>query len=168
MEPKTYIVTGMHRTGTTFLTKCLERNGVSMGGGRDKNRENPSFASLNRAMLNAVGGHWESGAIPLPEEEILTQEGKFDDRIRATIASHRKHLWGFKDPRTALTIRLIMPHILEVDDDPFIYACFRRPEKIADSLNRRQGTPHDFGLVIAREYNTRLLNFLWDFCELER
>jgi len=168
MKPKTYVVMGMHRTGTTFLTQCLERSGVAMGGSKDKYRENPAFSLINRTILNAAGGGWESGVVPLPLENVLKQQGKFDDRIKATIAHHKKHLWGFKDPRTALTIRLLMPHILEVDDDPFLYCCFRRPEKIADSLNRRQGTPQDFGLVIAKEYNTRLLNFLWDFCGLEK
>ena len=168
MEQKTYVVLGMHRTGTTFLTKCLERNGVNMGGGKDKHRENPDFLSLNRTILREAGGHWESGTVPLPLEKVLEQQGKFDSKIRETIARNMSPLWGFKDPRTALTVQLIMPHILEVDDDPFIYACFRKPEKIADSLNRRQGTPQNFGIAIAREYNTRLLNFLWEFCELKR
>jgi len=168
VKQKTYIVLGMHRTGTTFLTRCLEKSGVDMGGSGDKYRENPEFKALNRKIIIGAGGGWESGSIPSPEENILAQQGNFDEKIKATIAHHKKQLWGFKDPRTALTARLLMPHILEIDDDPFLYCCFRRPEEIADSLNRRQGTSHDLGIAIAREYNTRLLNFLWDFCELKR
>jgi len=61
-----------------------------------------------------------------------------------------------------------MPHILEIDDDPFIYACFRRPEKVAYSLFRRSGHEYDKtrGIKVAKEYNRRLLKFLVDFLGL--
>ena len=159
------LVVGIHRSGTSSVAGTLHNMGISMGKQflppLNENKKG-YFEDLQlMRMQDGIIGNWKNPT--MRQHPGLLQRYKLMIKERSL-----QPIWGFKDPRTALTIRLIMPHILEVDDDPFIYACFRRPDKIADSLNRRQGTPHDFGLVIAREYNMRLLNFLWDFCEIER
>jgi len=172
---KTYIILGMGRSGTSFLTHALHAQGVNMGrqfkGGRNPTGgyENIEFESLNRKIITEAGGKWGIGAIPIEEEKILEQEAKFQEEIRQVIENNKDTLWGWKDPKTTLTIRLYMPHVLAVDDDPFIYACFRKPQKVAQSLYQRSGNERDktIGIRVAKEYNRRLLKFLKDFLELE-
>ena len=172
---RTYIILGMGRSGTSFLAKALKDQGVNIGN-NFWGRENPNggfedwdFVKLNRDIITEAGGAWGIGAIPVSEELILSQKDKFKKRIIDIIQKKKSDKWGWKDPKTTLTIRLFMPHILEVDDDPFIYACFRRPEKVAYSLFRRSGNEYDKtrGIKVAKEYNRRLLKFLVDFLGLE-
>jgi len=55
-----------------------------------------------------------------------------------------------------------MPYVLEADDDPFLYVCFRRPEKVADSLFRRDRMPMEEGEKLAIKHNQRIIKFLED------
>ena len=165
---RTYIILGMHRTGTTFLTQSLQRNGVHIGDNLDiAYAENRDFLALNHKIIEATSGSWASGGMPPSIEEILSLQGKFDEDIKATIARNAKYRrWAFKDPRTSITIPLLMPHVLAVDSDPFIYACFRRPAKIAESLYRRQQLRRDIGRQVAKAYNISLISFLREFTEV--
>lgn len=175
---RTYIVLGMHRSGTSFLAKALADQGVDMGKrlmGPLRNDpidhyENMDFVELNREILRAANGDkgFFSGTFPVPDEEtIAAQAEAFGGKIAAVIEKHRGESWGWKGPYTSLLMPLYMPHVLAVDDDPFVYVAFRRPEKVAESLHRRQGTKPKWGGKIAREYNRRILRWLWQWLELD-
>jgi len=172
---KTYVIMGMHRSGTSFLARCLQAAGVHIGdrlmggakGNPDGHFENMDFVELDRKIISAAGGTPLSGAMPPDAQSILSTKPDFDDAISALVKNSVKPSWGFKDPYSALTIPLIMPHILNEDDDPFIYVCFRKPKKVGESLQRRQDLNPVCGEHIAKEYNERILRFLRDFLELE-
>lgn len=170
----TYIILGAPRSGTSFLTAALVEQGVHMGdtfyqgpnpyGGY----ENQDFIDINKDIVIGADQLFGMGAVPVSEEALLASAEKHTGRIRQAIAKNRRDKWGWKDPRTTLLIRAYMPLILETDDDPFIYCCFRRPKYVAASIARCSRAAEDGvrGIEVAKEYDRRLLSFLTDFLEL--
>ena len=67
--------------------------------------------------------------------------------------------WGFKDPRTALTIDVWLEHL----PSPQFIACYRNYNDIAKSLQIRNNFPIEKGKKIAEEYYKRIANFLHRF-----
>jgi len=160
---KVFVVLGMHRSATSLVSKAL-LNEIYMGPTPGGNVfESRPFGVLNRAILRRAGGSWHD---PPPEQAILNQYDHFRERIIETIESDRgaRELWGWKDPRTTLTIRLYLPHL----ENPHFISIFRNPLEVAKSLQRRDGFPIERGIRIANIYNTRLINFLscseLDYC----
>jgi hypothetical protein len=117
--------------------------------------ENWAFIKLNGQILRRAGGDWDS---PPPRKAILQAGTELSNKIERTVqeASRGHDLWGWKDPRTTLTIECYLPFI----ENPHFVCVFRSPEEVARSLKRRNGFDLDRGLALAREYNTRLLRFL--------
>ena len=89
---------------------------------------------------------------------------RFGTKIESAIAaaSRGRKIWGFKDPRTTLTVPLYLPHLTQ----PHFICCFRQPEEVARSLQRRNRFSLDKGRRLAAIYHQRLLRFLCEFTEL--
>ena len=105
---KVFVVLGMHRSATSLVSKAL-LNEIYMGPTPGGNVfESRPFRVLNQAILRRARGSWHE---PPPEQAILDQYEHFRGRIVETIESDRagRELWGWKDPRTTLTIRLYLP-----------------------------------------------------------
>lgn len=163
---KTIVVLGMHRSTTSLMAKGLHECGVKMGdsvlGPMKSNPwghyEDLDFVLLNDEILKAAGGSWDN---PPSEQAILDQWPKFTARIEALVKANdaavdpEYPLWGWKDPRTVLTIRLFLPHLT----NPYFYFCLADPKKVGQSLAARDGTYPQAGEQLAREYNRRLLRF---------
>lgn len=165
---KTFIVLGMHRSATSLVSKGLVESGVDMGvedalineGNPEGHWENLVAVQFNDMLLNAAGGSWD---YPPPEEDILLLKNKdwvvqgVKDFIQRF--GEGRELWGWKDPRTCLTIRLYHDHLT----NPHYITCFRDPADVALSLQMRDGTPLHDGLKLAEEYNRRLKAFINDY-----
>ena len=156
---------GMHRTSTSLIARKLHQSDIHMGSQFIKTDElNPKgyyedieFVNLNKYLLKLAGGDWYN--IP-PEWKILklANEPRPASLIKKLVQKRVRMYdrWGFKDPRTCLTIRLYLPYLPE----HYIYASFRSPKDIAVSLNRCHNVPVDTAFNLAKEYNRRLLKFL--------
>ena len=145
---KTFVILGMHKSTTSLVAKALHEAGIHMGNeflpkGEYEFYENKDFVQLNDRILAAAGGDQRN---PPPHEDILKQD--FSAEIKELIDKHQKPLWGWKDPRTTLTIDLYLPYL----KDPHFIPIFRDPEKVA---KRYKGDTS-----LAEEYNRRLINFL--------
>lgn len=166
---KTFVILGMHRSATSLIAKGLQESGVDMGVRHiNKNKHNPhghyenySFINLNDHILKVAGGSWDK---PPSEAAITALAG--DHRITETIKcgiklySEGRELWGWKDPRTCLTIRLFEPYLV----NPHYIFCFRQPEDVAISLEKRGCVDFEDGVALALEYNNRLKAFANDYC----
>jgi GT2 family glycosyltransferase/glycosyltransferase involved in cell wall biosynthesis len=167
------IVTGMHRSGTSFVTSLLSAWNVPMG---DRllpaDRGNPAayfedvdFLELNRRMLVACtpeeDGHRDWG---WTESETLDagQLSAYRDAAVALVAArdHTGRPWGCKDPRTSM--------LLDFWDDVLgSDACFlllyRHPWEVADSMLRTGAdvwlTHPGYPARIWTCYNRRILDF---------
>lgn len=161
MEPtkmstsKCFIVLGMHRSATSLTAKGLHDAGVYMGDkllGANKSQptghyENLDFLELNRWILKQAGGSWDD---PPAHGDILRVGAEI--QIKELIKKHERSLWGWKDPRTVLTLDLYWPHLT----NPHLVINFRQPIDVAKSLYIRNGMPLSEGVALTKEYNRRL------------
>lgn len=153
----------MHRSATSLVAKGLYEARVHLGdrllGAHASNPhghyEDIEFIRLNDRLLHEAGGSWDN---PPPEKEICRVGYKHRKGIQHFIElkQYDHELWGWKDPRTVLTIRCFEPFLTA----PHYVSVFRSPEEVAASLQRRDGWTIEQGLKLAKEYNRRLVKFL--------
>lgn len=156
---KVFIVLGMHRSATSLIAGGLKKMNIDMGKkllGKDKSNpfghfEDKGFMELNKKILNQAGGSWDN---PPSEADIIEAGNEFLKEIKKL--TNKKGLWGWKDPRTTLTIKCYLPYL----ENPHFICCFREPLEIAKSLQKREGWPINKGIKLTKEYNNRLLQFL--------
>jgi len=161
-ENKEIIILGMHRSGTSLVSGLLTTLGVYMGKDFDgptpsnpvSHFEDMEFRKLNDRILKFSGGEWDN----LPKEsEIRKSQKKFSKPIVSLVKKRSKYkIWGWKDPRTVLTIDLYMQSL----KNPYFIIVFRNPLSIALSLNNRESRPIKSGLKLSSVYNQRMVNFL--------
>ncbi|NNF65471.1 MAG: sulfotransferase [Acidimicrobiia bacterium] len=125
------IVIGMHRSGTTAVTRLLEGLGVFMGRYQEGNAEAWMFFLTNQSLLKKAGGRWDH---PDPALDILesSQRAHYVEGLKRLVRSPlmigflgpvrylRRHRlartgapWGWKDPRNTITLPLwldVFPH----------------------------------------------------------
>jgi hypothetical protein len=100
------LILGMHRSGTSCLTGSLQEAGLYLGAINESapnnakgNRENLAIMDLQNEVLAASGGAWDRP----PDAVVWSAEHKARrDALIATYPADR--IWGFKDPRTLLTL----------------------------------------------------------------
>lgn len=163
---KTFVVLGMHRSATSLMAKGLSMAGVHMGDrllGADPTNpyghfEDLEFIEMNEQILESAGGSWNN---PPPEENIAEVGVMLRDNIWELIEkrNNEHRLWGWKDPRTTLTIKAYLPMLTS----PHFFTCFRGPREVAASLKKRDGMQFEKGVQLAMEYNRRLFAFLDDW-----
>ena len=107
---KTIVQLGMHRSATSLVAKGLA-NEISMGKRMlMANKSQPKghyedlrAMNINIRLLKAAGGGW---ANPPSERRILAVAPQFAEDMEKFVAeSSHEPAWGFKDPRTTLTVR---------------------------------------------------------------
>jgi hypothetical protein len=160
--PTTIVVLGMHRSGTSTITRMVNLCGASLGG--------PTAA----ANAWNMAGHWESlEGLAINELILRFSKGSWDNpppslrcdasirwKMRKFIARLHQHgVAAWKDPRTVLTYSLWKPLLTRT----VCLATFRHPLSVARSLQRRDGFDLKKGLELWRVYNERLLTI----CERE-
>ena len=162
---KTFVVLGMHRSATSLVAKCFHENIINMGSeflppAEDNPKgfyENVDFLNLNNDILIKAGGNWLE---PPPHNRILDTYPFFENRIKETIDKHRDDYWGWKDPRTTLTIDLFHEHL----PNPHYVTVFRNPLDVAKSLNKRNSTGQvknlSNGVNIASALHSKIPGFL--------
>lgn len=162
---KTFVILGMHRSATSLVGQGLAKSGIQMGdrllGIHPSNPyghwEDIDFIHFNDKILSACGGAWNNP----PKARTIYEYGQDNKKEIAEFIAmkEREPFWGWKDPRTTLTIRCYMPHL----KNPHFIACHRNPRDVAKSLNKRDNMPIDKGLMLANIYNHRMNSFLKDW-----
>ncbi len=152
MHPSTnrrlIVVLGMHRSGTSTISRALQTMGVELG-----DRLMPPVAAINAKgfwedldinalnieMLGALAGDWHRLApITGSQVEVLERQGYFlraVELLRAKVGN--APVFGFKDPRVARLLAFWKPVFAhcayEVD---YLLVC-RHPLSVVKSLARR-------------------------------
>ena len=167
-EIKTIVILGMHRSGTSMVAGVLDILGVNMGKELEEANkwnpvgyfENKKFMAINKEITDEEDGL----IINIPTlEKILLKKEKFIQKIKNIIKQEETNFWGWKDPRTSLTIDLFLPFL----KNPHFIVCFRNPLEVAKSLRKRDGFSILEGLRLTMEYNKRIINFLDKHKELK-
>jgi hypothetical protein len=164
-ELSPFIVLGMHRSYTSLVAGGIDFFAVDMGhallGASPSNPmghfENIRFIALNDIILKEAGGSWRE---PPQESDILEAGRRCERKIKDVLNEEsRGGLWGWKDPRTTLTIKCYLPFLR----NPKFICCFRDPLEVAESLYKRDRMPIDEGVELAETYNRRLIGFLTEW-----
>jgi len=142
-------VLGMHRSGTSLVTRILNLLGVDLGPDErllEPGPDNPlgfweheEIVELNDKILGLLGGSWHEPPAFEPGWErspaLSGLRGVALEMIRREFG--RSELWGWKDPRACLTLpfwQLLIPGMRYV-------ICLRNPVDVARSLARRDDFP---------------------------
>ena len=165
------IVLGMHRSGTSVVAGILHFNKVSMGTYETfwprplpQNPkgfyENYDFRKINDIILQESDyntKHYKT-RIPIPEPSKNIR-GKMIKIVRKYESKFKN--WGWKDPRTCLTISNWIEVFKEVDLIEKVNIIFvsRKSLSVARSLKKRNAIPLLQGVNLWKIYTERAINF---------
>ena len=145
-------ILGMHRSGTSLLTRLLNLSGLEIGeqkniydnhiGNEKGHWENIEFIKINEEIIKIFGktDRWDDipflyegwqNSKKLKRLDLAAKKliNKFDNNYK---------IWGWKDPRTCLTLSFWQKHL----QDRLIYIIpLRNPIDIAKSLYKRNSLP---------------------------
>ena len=165
------IVLGMHRSGTSTLSGVLHMNKVTMGTyqtfwPRPLNQnpkgfyENYDFRNINDQMLKLSGYDVKSYKTDIPSVQA---NDKIYSKMRNLVQNCNFQFgdWGWKDPRTCLTVKYWFDIIRELglSDEVKIVFVVRKASSVARSLKKRNQLALNEGLELWRSYTDRALDF---------
>ncbi len=108
---KPLVVFGMHRSGTSLLSRCLHNSGVFMGMMQEHNAEAVQFLSLNEQALKKAGADWiEPLELPkgtfahLKAVDLYREHFKLSMRSGLWLRFKANYRWGWKDPRNTFAL----------------------------------------------------------------
>jgi hypothetical protein len=149
---RTVVILGMHRSGTSAVTRALNLLGGELGDAEHIGRywENRRLREPLDAVLAAFGGAWDCpGAMPegwetTPEARAIVPEA------RAALASLRDpEVLVWKDPRVCLEVPFWRPLLA----DPVAVLIHRHPEEVSASLDTRNGFGPGLSFALWERYN---------------
>lgn len=123
--------------------------------------EDVDFFELNKRILRAAGGNWKT---PPETNTILAQKNKFRKQIRDLVCKKESELWGWKDPRTSLTIQLYLPFL----KNAHFIVCHRDPKEVARSLAQRENWKIQKGIRLKKIYDERINSFFKKYNKLQK
>lgn len=165
------IILGMYRSGTSLVSGLLYHMGIFMGedfGSNDDpwpHYEDQAFVSLNQQLLTSAGGSWRN---PPSIESLWTASHAYNERIQRLLRNRcsNKPLWGFKDPRTCLTVPIWHNHLL-LWGKPYYIIVWRERDRVISSLIQRAKAHGDEGRTevqwrqLVGDYWGRVVDFLF-------
>jgi len=157
-------IAGMHRSGTSMISRLLNLAGVYLGPAEDLLPpaddnpegfwENGHFALVNQRILSEFGGRWDAPPAMPPRWQRDTRLVPVRRRAAALIADFAEQApWGWKDPRNCLTLefwRDLIPGLK-------VLVSLRNPLDVAASLAARNGLSEAFSLDLWSFYHEQLL-----------
>ncbi|MEJ2697363.1 MAG: hypothetical protein P8013_12020 [Candidatus Sulfobium sp.] len=167
-------ILGMHRSGTSAITRAINLLGVYLGEEKDIFPaldynpeglwERRDFNDLQGRLLAELKRTWDFGT-PLPDGWQQGPEVKpFRDELVSLIKSNFSGvpLWGWKDPRSTIFIELWKDVLNELGIGLSVVFAVRNPLVVARSLQRRDGFSLDKGFGIWFSYNIAALRSIKD------
>ncbi|WP_434715340.1 glycoside hydrolase family 99-like domain-containing protein [Paraburkholderia sp. A3RO-2L] len=150
MSGKLFVVLGMHRSGTSALTRGLQTMGIGLGDflypaqegvNEEGFWEDMDVVNLNDEMLSLLGSSWHT-LQPVTDDQInqLRDAGymtRAADLLCRKVAEHP--VFGVKDPRLCKMLRFWHEVFLQCDLDVGYVIALRNPLSVIDSLSKRNG-----------------------------
>ncbi len=158
-------IAGMHRSGTSMITRILNLCGLYLGEQSDLLPaasdnpegfwENAKFVQINDEILATLGGSWYLPPEIRPGWENSPELSILREQAQELIQQFNQHnFWGWKDPRNSLTLpfwQLLIP-------DLKVIIPLRNPLEVAQSLVRRNQFSEIFSLDLWQTYYQRLMS----------
>lgn len=162
-------ILGMHRSGTSTVARAINLLGVYlgeadlMGGSSIENPkgywEHVGIQSFEERLLAALNRRWDSPTPLLdgwPEMDVVRPfKTELAQLVAATFSD--KVLWGWKNPRTCLSLPLWREVLEEKKTKLSCVFVVRNPIDVASSLDARNSIPFNIALGIWFHYNIAAL-----------
>jgi len=154
------IVLGMHRSGTSALTRVLNLLGIELG---DKllpkhitNEtgfwEHEDIVDINEQILQQLDSSWFD-TTPLPAKWWTFKSLiPFRYQLKAIISNNFSTLWAIKDPRLCRLLPFWIPLLQELKINPHFIIIARHPFEVAASLEKRDGLSYNTSLRLWLEH----------------
>lgn len=146
------VVLGMHRSGTSAVTKSLELMGVGLGAnlhpaGFDNPKgfwEDRECIQINENLLKHLGSAYDR--LNLAWDEIQ-EDARIRELMKAAVEIVSRKLgennrtWGFKDPRTCRLLKFWRQVFIAVKCEVGLVIAVRNPASVVASLLERNRIP---------------------------
>ena len=167
MKSTVFIITGMHRSGTSLTASLFQSVGVNIGeklvgaeyGNIRGHFEDIEFVELHKGILRSqgiddLGSNVETQEIPVKKQHLKAAK-RLVKKNQETDQN-----WGWKDPRTTLFLSFWLKLLPEAK---FIFV-YRSPWEVVDSLYRRATDKKlleqpEIAVKMWLDYNQRILDF---------
>ncbi|HMS06646.1 MAG TPA: sulfotransferase domain-containing protein [Burkholderiaceae bacterium] len=170
---KLVIVLGMHRSGTSAVTRALTVLGVDLGSYLIESQEdNPKgfwedseMLSFNERLMRAVGMEWDC-LRPIRQHEIeqLKCQGFLLEALSLLKRkTQNKIVFGFKDPRFTKMLPFWVSVLPYLGVKIYFLIAKRNPLDVVRSLKKRNEIPHTFGYLMWLEYMSSALRYTIDY-----
>src|SRR6185312_9389345 len=145
------LVIGMHRSGTSVLTRLINLHGVTLGSdllqaAADNETgfwENQHVVRFHERLLAALGSSWDD---PRELREGWLEQVRvagFRDELVALITGEfgDAPIWAIKDPRLCRLLPLWLKVLGWLDIEPKLIFAMRHPGEVVGSLMQRNELP---------------------------
>lgn len=165
-----FVVTGMHRSGTSFSASLLQSAGLDIGerliGPRKDNVkgffESRDFVEFHEMVLRSQNLNHIGWTL---QEKINIEDEDVEKAKELISKNSRSPLWGWKDPRTTLFLDFwenLLP-------DANFLLIYRSPWEVVDSLYRRGDevflAQPELAVKMWMHYNHKIIKFYDKFPE---
>jgi GT2 family glycosyltransferase len=161
-ESAAILVLGMHRSGTSAVTRVLNLMGVHLGSSlKGAAQDNPKgfwehneVVTIHEALLAALGMSWDDprrlpdGWIELPaaREAVASIVQLVEREFRPV------NLWAVKDPRLCRFVPLWKEALGRLHMQPRVLLVTRDPREVAESLRARNDIPESVAELLWARY----------------
>lgn len=161
------MIMGMHRSGTSMLTRLLEKAGLFVGNDLSQYHESYFFYQLNNLLLYQLGGRWDNPPdfdyLFKNDLELKINLDYFHDMLNSVRFRNYvglKHYilnggineidfnWGWKDPQNTITL----PFWLEIFPNAKLIYIERHGVDVAKSLKERNDNTLENGIAKYQKY----------------
>lgn len=153
------IIFGVHRSGTSLLTRMMEKLGLFVGRDLQGDHESKIIIAISNHYLNRTNSSWDAPHYPREEDVRINYVARAFDANFDTIAKSfgpMTGFWGMKDPRMVITL----PLWLRIFPQAKIIYIKRSPVPIAKSLSTRHNELIEKGIFPAEgDFNKGRIKF---------
>lgn len=156
------LVVGMHRSGTSALTRTLSLAGATLP--RDLMASGPHnpeghwepmpVAELNDRMLAALGTRWDTPFAPprTPSGKLALDQFSAEARKLIREQYGQSSLIVLKEPRLTILADFWIKALRDLRYDPAVIVIVRSPDEVAASLAARNDFTRNYGLLLWANY----------------
>lgn len=151
-KKQAYVVTGMHRSGTSILSALTTCFGSSIGQNVMKPLpenprgfwENQSIADMNDEILRTLGARWDLPKIEPWSETAHLVEALYLDKVKQLISVQFRDTprITIKDPRIAFVLPLWIKALDDLGYGTKVLHIVRNPDEVYQSIHHRNGFSH--------------------------
>jgi hypothetical protein len=161
-SPTIFLVLGVHRSGTSVITRSLEAFNIDLGAellgpAADNAKgffEDKAIVDLDQTLLRLAGGAWDR---PWHVDTDLLRRlstSKYGKAASIVVRSklRKSSRVGFKDPRMCILLPFWIPVLQTLDVPVYCIIALRHPLSVAKSLRRRNHLAISVGVRLWSTY----------------